>query len=96
MVLRAAVWARLGEGLRQRRPGREQAQLLQQALQLLARQPALHHVGAVQAVDAVDAQRAALPPAAARSARLEPAKALHVGADARPQLLQPARARRRV
>ena len=50
----------------------------------------LHHVGPVQAVDAVDAQRAALAAALTRAAGLEAAKALDVAADLRPQLLQPA------
>lgn len=50
----------------------------------------LHHVGPVQAVDAVDAQRAALAAALSCATGLEAAKPLDVAADLRPQLLQPA------
>ena len=49
-----------GEGVGQGGGVGQQAQLAQQVLQVVPGQDALHHVGAVQAVDAVDAEHANL------------------------------------
>ena len=80
--------AYLGEGVGQSQgvSGVQQAGPAQHMLQVLAPQQALHHVGSVQAVDAVDARYAALPLlVAGQGARLEEAMPPKVLLDFIPQ-----------
>lgn len=68
----------------------QQAHPVQQAFQVVARQHALNHVGAVQAINAVDTKHSTLPLGEAPALHIE-AKALKVAPDLIPQQAQPAR-----
>lgn len=68
----------------------QHGQVAEHRLQVVPRNEALHHIGAVQAVDAVGAQDAPLLPGRGPVPRLPPAKALEVPHDLVPQLVHPA------
>ena len=75
----------------ERHAGLGQLRALEDGLQVLAPQQALHHVGAVQAVDAVGAHHAGLLGGASRLAVAVEAEAVPVRGQAVPQLGQAAR-----
>ena len=81
--------AHLGEGAGQGAGVGQQVQLAQQVLQVVPGQDALDHVGAVQAVDAIDAEHASLAFGQPRALQ-EEAKAFKVGPELVPQQDQPA------